>query len=41
MASGKGRTLLKNWKIGPKLYLVVLLMAVLAATIGYLGIDAI
>ena len=40
MASGKGRTLLKNWKIGPKLYLVVLLMAVLAATIGYLGIDA-
>ncbi|HLJ65179.1 MAG TPA: methyl-accepting chemotaxis protein [Stellaceae bacterium] len=32
--------MLKNWKIGPKLYLVIFAMAVLAGTVGYLGIDA-
>src|ERR1700733_6201771 len=34
------RTLLKNLKVGPKLYLVMALGAILAGTIGWLGIDA-
>jgi methyl-accepting chemotaxis protein len=32
--------MLKNWGIGPKLYLVVALLALVAAAIGWLGIDA-
>ena len=32
--------MLKNWRIGPKLYLVVVLLALIAVAIGGLGIDA-
>src|ERR1700761_9420693 len=32
--------MLNSWKIGPKLYLLVILLAGVAAAIGYLGVDA-
>src|ERR1700728_3646410 len=32
--------MLNHWKVGPKLYLIVGLLAVVAAAIGYLGVDA-
>src|SRR5882724_10344722 len=38
-APGEGM-MLNQWKIGPKVYLVVGLLAVVAAAIGALGVDA-
>ena len=32
--------MLNNWKIGPKLYLIIGLLAAVAAGIGSLGVDA-
>ena len=33
--------LLNHWKLGPKIYLVVVLLALVTAAIGALGVDAI
>jgi methyl-accepting chemotaxis protein len=39
-ARGGDGIMLNHWKVGPKLYLIVGLLAVVAAAIGYLGVDA-
>jgi methyl-accepting chemotaxis protein len=36
-----GEMLLNHWKLGPKIYLVVVLLALVTAAIGALGVDAI